>query len=167
MKPRLIKPVPLTAAAFAPHGDVIECANAGERREINYGHTVRFHDLARLDLGADDGRAGVSIFRSTPLPRPIGIKVMERHPLSSQAFYPLSRRPYLVVVAGKGDFNPANIRVFLAGPEQGVNYHAGTWHHFSLALDEVSDFLVIDRLGAGKNCDEIPLEGADSIQIDY
>jgi len=27
---------------------------------------------------------------------------MERHPLSSEAFFPLSNRPYLVVVAEKG-----------------------------------------------------------------
>src|ERR1700722_12954235 len=104
MKLRLLKPQPLTAAAFAPYGDVIECAAAMEKRDINYGNTVRFHDLARLDLGAKEGRAIVSIFRSTPVPRPIEVKIMERHPLSSQAFYPLNGRPYMVAVAEKGAF---------------------------------------------------------------
>ncbi len=159
MKTRLLKPEPLTAAAFAPYGDVIECGEEVERKNINYGNTIRFHDLAKLDLAAEQGRPIVSIFRSTPLPRPIHIKIMERHPLSSQAFYPLSGRPYLVVVAEKGEFDPQKIRVFLASPAQGVNYHKGTWHHFSLALDQVSEFLVIDRGGAGKNCDEVPVEG--------
>lgn len=158
MKNRVLKPEPLTAAAFAPYGDVIEPAQAKENRNINYGNTIRFHDLAALDLNAGEGRPIVSIFRSTPLPRPIDIKIMERHPLSSQAFYPLSNRPYLVVVAEKGEFNPKKIRVFLAGPTQGVNYHKGTWHHFSLALEGVSDFMVIDRDGPEKNCDEVTVE---------
>ena len=164
MKPRLLKPEPLTAAAFAPYGDVIECASALEKRDINYGNTERFHDLAKLDLTAKEGRAIVSIFRSTPVPRPIEIKIMERHPLSSQAFYPLSGLPYMVAVALKGEFNPEKIKTFIAGPHQGVNYHAGTWHHYSLALDKTSDFLVIDRDGPGDNCDEVAVEAT---RIDY
>jgi ureidoglycolate lyase len=35
-----------------------------------------------------------------------------------------------------------------------VNYHRGVWHHPLIALDGVSDFLVIDRGGPGSNCDE-------------
>lgn len=162
----ILKPAPLTAAAFAPFGDVIETAQARERREINYGYTQRFHDLARLDLTGAAGTPLVSIFRSTPLARPVAVKVMERHPLSSQAFFPLDDRPYLVVVADKGDFDIAHLRAFVAAPRQGVNYHAGVWHHFSLALDATSDFLVIDRGGSEKNCDEVFLD-ADNITIDY
>lgn len=167
MKPRIIKPEPLTAAAFAPFGDVIECNENGDKRNINYGNTVKFANLAQLDLTAEQGKPAVSIFRSTPLKRPLQIKIMERHPLSSQAFYPLSGCPYMVVVAPKGEFNPKSVRVFLAGPAQGVNYHKGTWHHFSLALEDVSEFLVIDRDGPEKNCDEVALEGENSICIDY
>lgn len=165
MKPRLLKPEPLTAAGFAPYGDVIEPASARENRVINEGHTLRAHDLARLDLLSEGGRPIVSHFRTTPLPRPIAIKIMERHPLSSQAFYPLSGRPYLVAVAPRGDFDAAQLRVFLAAAHQGVNYHAGTWHHYNLALDLPSDFLVIDREADDKNCDEVILE--DDIVIDY
>jgi ureidoglycolate lyase len=163
MKPRLLKPTPLTAEAFKPYGDVIECASAAEQRDINYGNTIRFHDLAKLDLSAGEGRPIVSIFRSTPLPLPLEVKIMERHPLSSQAFYPLSGRPYMVVVAEKGEFDPEKIKVFLAGPQQGVNYHKGTWHHFSLALGAVSEFMVIDRDGPGDNCDEVHLK--EPVQI--
>jgi len=38
-----------------------------------------------------------------------------------------------------------------------VNYRRGTWHHPLLSLDVVSDFLVLDRGGAGENCDVAPL----------
>lgn len=165
MKSRLLKPELLTVAAFAPYGDVIECSDRAEKRNINYGNTVRYHNLAQLELETDNGKPLVSIFRSTPLPRPVGIKIMERHPMSSQAFYPLNNRPYLVVVAEKGDFDANNLKAFLAGATQGVNYHRGTWHHYSLALDEVSDFMVIDRGGSEKNCDEVMLD--ESIIIDY
>jgi len=163
---RLIRPEPLTAAVFSPFGDVIACADDTKIRHINHGHTDRYHDLAALDLLAEGGRPVVSIFRSRPLPRPVAVEVMERHPLSSQAFFPLDRHPYLVLVAPKGDFDAGALKAFVAGPGQGVNYHAGTWHHYSLSLDKVCDFLVIDRDGPGQNCDEIDVAGLD-IVINY
>ena len=73
MKPRLLKPVPLTAERFAPYGDVVAPEQAMEVRHINYGNTDRFHNLANLDLPKDGGKPLVSIFRSRPLPRPISI----------------------------------------------------------------------------------------------
>lgn len=167
MKPRLLKPEPLTAAAFAPYGDVIECGDGADKRNINYGNTVKFANLAKLDVLAQGGNPTVSIFRSTPVARPIDVKIMERHPLSSQAFYPLSGHPYMVVVVERGDFNPKKIKAFLAGPHQGVNYHKGTWHHYSLALDNISEFMVIDRDGPGDNCDEVTLPAEESVRIDY
>ena len=51
----------------------------------------------------------------------------------------------------------AAVRAFQAGPGQGVNFAAGTWHHFNLALDGESDFLVIDREGPGENLEEVAL----------
>jgi ureidoglycolate lyase len=158
---RMLNPEPLTAEAFAPFGDVIEAL--GEARPINYGATKRFHDLADIDCAAAEGRVIVNIFRSLPPQFPFEIKVMERHPLSSQAFVPLSGRPFLVVVAPRGDFDPAAIRAFRAGPHQGVNFARGTWHHFNLALDGESDFLVIDREGPAAegpdgNCAEVTLD---------
>jgi ureidoglycolate lyase len=152
----LLKPEPLTAEAFAPFGDVIEAR--GEPRGINYGVTQRFHDLAKLDCVEQGGRAIVNIFRSQPPAYPFAVTVMERHPLSSQAFVPLSGRPFLVVVAPKGPFDRDAVRAFCAGPGQGVNFARGTWHHFNLALEGESDFLVIDRDGGGDNCDEVALD---------
>jgi ureidoglycolate lyase len=152
------RPEILTVEAFAPFGDLIEAGASVPNLPINYGHTQRFHDLAKVDVNNGGGRAGISIFRSKPLPMPIQIRLLERHPLSSQAFFPLCPHPYLVVVAPPGDLDENAIRVFLAEPGQGVNYHAGTWHHFCLALDAESDFLVVDRIGPGPNCDEYTLQ---------
>ncbi len=162
---RAIKAEPLTAEAFAPYGDVIEPKSAVKALEINYGHTTRFHDLFPVDVADEDGDVCVSIFRSNQLDLPITIKMMEYHPLGSQAFIPLSGNPYLVVVAEAGTLKPENIRVFTAAPGQGVNYRKGTWHHFSLALGSESDFLVIDRKGGGSNCIEHELSHAEQITI--
>ncbi len=162
----IVKPQALSASSFSDFGDVIEVQENGPFISINQGFTERYHDLAKVDVETQNGRTLINIFRSTPLPLPIQITLMERHPLSSQAFVPLSNNPYLVVVAKAGEFNEASIQVFLAQANQGVNYHAGTWHHFCLALHQQSDFLVIDRGGEGHNCDDVLLENPFSIQLD-
>ncbi|MFZ5670722.1 MAG: ureidoglycolate lyase [Pseudomonadota bacterium] len=161
---RRVTPRPLTPEAFAPYGDVISARPDVNHYPINYGATTRFHDLAGIDVLRDGGRPIVSIFRSTPLPKLV-LKIMERHPVGSQAFMPLSGRPYLVAVAPRGDLAPDRIEVFLAAGDQGVNYAPGTWHHYSLALGEISDFLVVDRAGPGANLDEAALAEADWIEV--
>ncbi|MDO4682027.1 MAG: ureidoglycolate lyase [Lautropia sp.] len=159
---------PLTAEAFAPFGDVIEASDMVHHYAINEGNTERYHDLARVDPGPD-GRAILSIFRGKPRSLPFELRMMERHPLGSQAFVPLSGRPYLVAVAPASDACPGveAIRVFLAGGHQGVNYARGVWHHPLLALEAVSDFLVVDRQGEGSNCDEVVLAQAGVIMGEW
>lgn len=150
--------LPLTREAFAPFGEVIEASDAATRLTINAGNTERYHDLARIEPGPG-GRVIVSLFRGQPRTLPFTVTMMERHPLASQAFVPLSGRPYLVVVAPAGPAPAAReLKVFRARPDQGVNYAAGVWHHPLLALETACDFLVIDRAGPGHNCDEVHLE---------
>jgi ureidoglycolate lyase len=161
---RELAPAPLTAEAFSAFGDVIEASDRAQQIPINYGHTLRFHDLAQLDVADQDGRAIVSLFRAEPLAPPL-LTVFERHPLGSQAFFPLQGRPYLVAVAPAGAWDPAGVQLFRAGPGQGVNYRKGTWHHFLLPLEARSDFLVIDRAGPGDNLDEVHLVEADQILV--
>ena len=84
--------------------------------------------------------------------------MMERHPLGSQAFFPLQATPWLAVVAPDEAGRPGLPRAFLVRPDadgfMGVNYHRGVWHHPLLALERLSDFLVIDRGGDGVNLEE-------------
>lgn len=156
--PRTLTVEPLTREAFAPFGEVIEASDAVHHFTINAGNTERYHDLAEIDAGPD-GKVIVSIFRGQPRALPFPVEMMERHPLASQAFVPMSGRPYLVVVAPAGEAPKVDdLRVFLARGDQGVNYATGVWHHPLLALEEVCDFLVVDRSGNGPNCDEIQLE---------
>lgn len=154
----VVKLETLTHDAFAPFGDVIEAAEHVQQFSINDGNTQRFHDLAAIETG-EDGKAIVSIFRGQPRTLPFTISMMERHPKGSQAFIPLSNKPYLVVVAPKeATPNATDLRLFLARGDQGVNYATGVWHHPLLGLESVVDFLVIDRKGPGDNCDVVTLE---------
>ncbi|MDR3410220.1 MAG: ureidoglycolate lyase [Formivibrio sp.] len=156
----------LSHEAFAPFGEVIEADPLRTQFAINAGTSQRFHDLARLDPGKD-GRLTVSIFRSQPRDLPLSITMLERHPKGSQAFMPLSGKPFLVVVAPAGDkVDPHQIRAFWAHGQQGINFTAGTWHHPLLALHSESDFLVIDRADPASNCEEYLLEQRLSLNME-
>jgi ureidoglycolate lyase len=148
-------PQPLTAEAFRPFGDVIEAAGACDL--INNGTTQKFADLATIDVSADGGRPCISIYRATPYKLPLTIKMLERHPLGTQLFIPLQCESFLIVVAPRGDGDdvvPNSVRAFITNGSQGINYFRGTWHHPIVALEERCEFLVVDRVGQGINCEE-------------
>jgi ureidoglycolate lyase len=156
----ILKPAALTAEAFAPFGDVIEIGQRSPRW-INGGTCERFDDVAQPDVLASGGSPKISIFRAAPRQLPFHVQVLERHPLSSQAFIPLDGLPFLVVVAEAGELAlGARIRAYHSSGTQGVNYRRNTWHHALLALERTSHFLVIDRGGPGENCDEAPVDDA-------
>ena len=163
MSDTVLHAVPLTAAAFAPFGEVIETAGHAPRL-INEGTAARFDDLTPVDVLAQGGRPLISIFKAAPRPLPFVVKGLERHPLSSQAFFPLEGLPYLVVVAEPGD-GPwqSRIRAFRAAGNQGVNYRRNTWHHALLALGRTCHFLVVDRGGSEENCDEVVVAPAVTV----
>jgi len=151
----LITPQPLTAEAFAPFGDVLECTGAADKM-INQGLCGRFHDRAQLDFGPDlaTGRAGLSLFNATPRAFPLTLDMMERHPDGSQAFIPMHEHPFLVIVAQDKDNAPHLPRAFLATPGQAVNYHRNIWHGVLTPLHAPGLFAVIDRIGTGDNLQE-------------
>lgn len=79
---------PLTKEAFAPFGDVIE-TEGSEFFMINNGSTRRYHKLATVETAEPEDRAIISIFSAQALEMPLVIRMLERHPLGSQAFVPL------------------------------------------------------------------------------
>lgn len=150
---RAIVARPLTRAAFAPFGDVIQTEGA-HHYPINGGMTERFHDLAKVEATGPSARVLVSIFRGRPYAMPLRLRLVERHPLGSQAFVPLSPRPFLVVVCPDEAGAPGRPHAFLTAPGQGVNYAANTWHAVLTVIGEEQDFLVVDRGGEGNNLQE-------------
>jgi len=158
----------LTPESFSEFGQVIDADNSANNFLINGGSTRRFHDLADTEV-IGDAKAGVSIFRGEARKLPMAITMLERHPYGSQAFMPLQQQPYLIVVApslNKDQPDLDKLRLFYAKGNQGINYARGTWHHPLLALHNESDFLVIDRIGEGHNCDEFDFPNDCNIHID-
>lgn len=151
MSGRTIRVEPLTAAAFAPFGEVLEAAGAPDRL-INQGLCGRWHDRARLDIR--EGRAGISLFRAEPRALPLRLEMVERHPEGSQAFLPMTADPFLAIVAPDEDGCPGRPRAFLTAPGQGVNYQRGTWHGVLTPLSAPGLFAVVDRIGEGPNLEE-------------
>ncbi len=146
---------PLTHTAFAPFGDVLDTSGDPDRI-INAGLCGRWHDRARLDFGPD-GRAGISFLRSEMRNLPYHLDLLERHPLGSQAFMPMSPDPFLVIVATDDNNKPGQIRAFLTSPGQGINLLRNTWHSVLTPLSPPGLFAVVDRIGPGDNLQEYVL----------
>ncbi|MDH0030114.1 MULTISPECIES: ureidoglycolate lyase [unclassified Acinetobacter] len=147
---------PLTQESFAPFGDVIEKENR-DCFPINNGLTERYHALSLAQVSGDNVAVGMSIFHNLAATElPFQIEMLERHPYGSQSFIPLQQQKFVIVVALPLDHTQPDeqqIFAFLSNGKQGVNYHQGVWHHPLLTLEANSDFLVIDRIGGGQNCD--------------
>jgi ureidoglycolate lyase len=154
----ILRPTALTAEAFAAFGDVMQ-TEGRESFWINDATCRRFNDLATIDVAEAGGRPLISVFEAIPRALPLQIRMLERHPLSSQAFFPLDAVPFLVVVAEDGLGDPAGrLRAYWSSGIQGVNYRRNTWHHPLIALHRTSRFLVVDRGGPGKNCEEVAVD---------
>lgn len=146
---------PLTKVQFEPFGDVIETASTPDKL-INEGKCARFHDLATLDF--TDARGGISLFKAHTYAIPHILQLMERHPLGSQTFLPMTDDPFLVIVAADHDNAPGRPKVFITNGEQGVNYYRNTWHGVLTPIGGSGLFAVVDRIGEGDNLQEYRFE---------
>lgn len=153
-----IRAEPITAAAFAPYGDLLECSGAPDKM-INAGLCGRYHDRAALDFGPK-GRAGISLFHAEPRSLPYRLDLLERHPEGSQAFIPMTENPFLVIVAPDDKGRPGAPRAFITAPHQAINFHRGTWHGVLTPLAAPGIFAVVDRIGDSANLEEFLLDPA-------
>ena len=149
---RQITAQPITAEAFAPFGDLLECVGAPDKL-INAGLCGRYHDRAQLDFS--DGRAGVSLFNAQPRSLPYVCDLLERHPDGSQTFIPMHEHPFLVIVAPDSGGRPGVPLAFLTQPGQAISFHRGTWHGVLTPLHAPGLFAVVDRIGDGANLEEV------------
>ena len=162
-----LKLEPLTTDAFSPFGDVIDIEQSGKTETINYGLTKRHAHHSLVDAQGNNGKPVIRLFDSNPITLPFKIIVMERHPLTTQAFINLDRNPYILVVGRAGEFDARKLRAFIAKSSQSINYSKGTWHHYCLCLKARTRFMVIDRLGPGTNCEEEHIAKNMELLVDY
>ncbi|MGC9271949.1 ureidoglycolate lyase [Acidiphilium sp.] len=155
---------PLTRQDFAPFGEVIDPAGAAHY-PINNGHCERYHALAAAEAIGPEARVLISLARSQPYAMPLTLAMVERHPLGSQAFIPLSPRPFLVVVCHAGNTGPETPLAFLTAPGQGINYRRNTWHGVLTPLAAAQDFIIVDRGGAGVNLEEFHFPSPYNIHL--
>jgi len=147
---KIIKPIKINKSNFSTYGDLISTQNVNPM-DINTGYAKRFDNLANLNTLKEGGKTIVSIFSSLKRTFPMTVDMMEKHPLSSQAFIPMKETTFLCFVAPPGELpEVSKIQSFIIPPKTGINYKPGIWH-FPLISTEDTDFLVIDRKGKGKN----------------
>ena len=179
---RTIVAAPLTAQNFAPFGDVIEAL--GDSSEANQGRAQRFDapiDMARADETDANGLAGATaaaeatmhpaphamrlhtaIYRIRQSALPFALKLMERHPLSQQLFFPNSGARFLVCACpalSDGEPDLQGLRAFIGQRTQGIVWRRGVWHSPFAALDADGDFLMQQwQCGAPVDCEERPFD---------
>jgi len=134
---------PLTAAAFAPFGDVLAAPAEPGRVYIE----------SALANRRDQAKPSLSFTAKDPAALPLASSTMERHPHSSQTFVPMDAGRWLVLVAphaAAGGPDMTRARAFLARPDQGVTYGADVWHHPSTVFDRRARFAIFMwKTGAG------------------
>ena len=83
---------------FSKFGQLISTQGI-ESQNINEETTKSFYDLVNIEIYGDNKECRVNIFKSIKRSFPIEINMLENHPLSSQAFIPLQKTNFIVVVA--------------------------------------------------------------------
>jgi ureidoglycolate lyase len=126
------------AALFAPFGHAITTPGAG----------ARLDHAAPLANARPDAKVNLAAVRAPGASLPLSIEKLERHPHSSQAFFPLDASEYLVVVAPGGDEGPDVSRAlaFRVPGTTAIVYAPRAWHagmrvlsgggHFAMLVHE-------------------------------
>ena len=133
---RIVTARPIDNDSFAPYGQLLDGPEAPGRYDFQ----------AELFNGRDDAAPNLLLARAQAKSLPLDMEVMERHPQSSQAFFPLDASRYIVLVcpdAADGGPDMTRLDAFLVGAGQGINYNAGTWHHPLTALDRAGNFAAL------------------------
>ncbi len=161
-----LTPKPLTAEAFTSYGEVVSIDSAKKEFSMNYGLATRYFDLANIDVEEKGGKTCISLVQSNAIKFPFSVEKMEYHPFGSQLFYPLSERPFLILVSTPSEtLNTNKLELFISNGKQGVNYHKNVWHHYLMPLDDDSGFIVVDRNGNDENCVETELRDKITINL--
>lgn len=122
--------------SFAPYGQLLDVPPIPGRYDFS----------AELHNGRTDAAPNLLLARTDVTPLPLDIEAMERHPHSSQTFFPLQAARYLVMVcpaAADGSPDLERLDAFIIGGAQGINYNPGTWHHPLTALDSAASFAAL------------------------
>jgi ureidoglycolate lyase len=107
-----------------------------------------------LAVGDTPGKHGFAILCPQPASgSKVTITALERHPHSTQSFIPIRSGRWLIVLAPTlpdGSPDIANVRSFLAGPDDAICIHRDVWHAGLTVLDGPAEFaMMMWRTDAG------------------
>jgi ureidoglycolate lyase len=144
LKSALIHATPLSRDAYTPYGNLIAADEALPFFQANMATAKRFNHIAEIiNLRPDKAKLNLCLFRCAPLAKlPLEMKLLEKHPFSTQAFLPTtSDARYLVIVCLGGDTpDLSTLKAFEARSGQSISYKPGVWHYPMTALERPIDF---------------------------
>ena len=151
---------------FLKFGQLISTKNI-KGENINTDTTKSFYDLVNVQILGNDHQCRVNIFKGKKRQFPLHINMLENHPFSSQAFIPLQKTTFIVVVAPISKIPDLNsIEAFKIPIEEGINFLPKVWH-FPLITTEDSNFLTIDKKDYKNNLEIYKFKNNDNISLYY
>ncbi len=148
---------PITATAFEPYGQVMSTLGA-DPLVINEGYAQRFNKLAKTQIDpAINTDAEIALFVAKARALPYTIKMLERHPYTTQAFFPLEPHQWIVIVSNEAVPTAQGIKAFTVPGDQGVQYHRGIWHFPLFVCADSQRFIVVDGGQNSQNLEEYVL----------
>jgi ureidoglycolate lyase len=148
MNPISIRAVPITSAAFAPFGVVVQHAPGAAIADA--GSAFAADPAARQPV-----MEWVHLAQSVALP--LEVTRLEHHPFSAQTFLPHSGSPFLVVVTpplADGGPDADGACAFIVPGTMGVTFHARIWHRSLAPLTAPSAF-VMAMMRTGRDDDTV------------
>ncbi len=157
---------PLTAAAFAPYGEILRLPEAVGRRDYFDTALANLRTAAHASLSlvlaahspevaestANAVEAGIEDIQSL-----VEVSQFERHAFSSQSFIPMAACRWVVVVAPHapaGGPDMARASAFLPAPDSGVTLHGDVWHAPLTVLDAPAPFAILMWRDGGSGDEE-------------
>ena len=171
-----LKALPLTAEGYSKFGKVMETAVADGAISANGGRARRFNRITEMvNKRGDKAPLNISMFHLQPsLGGKLNLTLLERHPCSTQIFFPLGNIVrYLVVVAEDDPANPnapnwSTVKAFVASGVQGIEYPPGRWHYPLVLLDNPGDFaMLVCEDGTPKDCELSHLPEGQSFTVTF
>jgi len=139
---------PISEQAFSSYGKVLMPTGDGQRKD-HFDLIVNTRPDAKTNL--------VRVRAARPADQQtLTITLMERHPYSSQTFFPMDVGAYLVAVCpddARGQPDVSRLRAFVVPGHLGIHYYPGTWHTGITVLTGQGEFLVLmHENGSAEDC---------------
>jgi ureidoglycolate hydrolase len=143
--------------AYSPYGSLIAFDETLPFKYANMRTAKRIDHLASVEnLRPDGAQLNVCLFHCSPIAKlPLEIKLLEKHPHSTQIFLPMTSNARFLVIVCLGGETPdlSTLKAFEAISGQGISYKPGVWHYPMTAIEETIDFAcLINEDGSADDC---------------